>query len=92
MTILLRAFLIWFCSAPSAKLSDAGSARTAHSQSGYFVLLAFLLQAIAIADTRSLPHSRHSIRLSQSAHPARSRVCSNVTGAIFADGAEQELT
>ena len=67
-----------------AKLLDAGSARTAPSQSADFVVLAFLSQAIATADTRSVPHSRHSIRLTQSGHPAHSRVCSNVIGAIFA--------
>jgi len=38
----------------------------------------------ANADTRNVPLSRHSVRLSQSDHPAHSRVCSNVAGAIFA--------
>ena len=43
----------------------------------------------ANADTRSVPHSRHSIRLPQSVHPAHSRVCSNVTDAIFIDATGQ---
>ncbi len=38
----------------------------------------------ANADTRNVPLSRYSVRLSQSDHPAHSRVCSNVAGAIFA--------
>ena len=45
------------------------SARTAHSQSADFALLTRTLVAC-----RS---SRHSIRLSQSGHPAPSHVCSN---------------